>query len=650
MSVFRDGKELRRQREEKQRLLQGGERVTGGGEMHGREQPAELFSQYQPQGSEPDAIFKQPQASEQPFETYADVAHHRQTRSLYQGHSGWNANGLITSQPDTVTPSPSHFSQSLPLSHQQPTQQQDHSPSRSHESLTGGESIWTSEAVKALSNSQPSDASPAEGETKKKSSYYRQRRIDRVSVLLRDRYVRITNEANSALLVDTHTGEVVPEVIDAISAPLATQYRNAHGAEVYIGEIKRALDHFGQSVPPWEAKIFFGRAGYDPQNRQRYIDAAPGSCLTFDNYASYYRVVEGQPRIRPTQSRPLANLAHIGNWHPGLVNSLFDHTVLSPESDLLLIAWMILSWMPDRKLVMLELLGAASASLEQAHTLVRNVVDPATVAERNDLPSNVKQFNDLALKHYLLSFNHVEALTPTQQDHLFSLMRGKQVEWQWKGNKVDVDITVQCPVMLNSPESVATTPKLADATLSVEVEEDDHHYAMPGQMPSTEPAIVAGLLMIFGQVNAQWWKVEYDKDFDRYGGLADLCRVGVLVAECLRQDTDAFWQQFWANQRGRREFELEESPVALAVKMMLDDEPTGVIDISVKEWQERLEAYRPEGASSELWPTRSRGVGAKFKQIKPLLRDIGITLTSRGQRGPLRYWRAEKTMPPYMNE
>jgi hypothetical protein len=480
---------------------------------------------------------------------------------------------------------------------------------------------------------------------------YPQRRVDRVSNMLKDRYRRITNEANSPLLVDTHKGTVLPEIVDAISAPLETQYRSTYGAEVSIADIKKALNYFRELVEPWDVKVFFGRAGYDPQSRQRYIDAGPGNCLTFDNYASHYRVEESQPRIQPTQSRRLPGSTNLGNVHCGLVNSLFDHTVLSRESDLLLIAWMILSWMPDRKLVMLELLGAPSASLEKAHGLVRNVVDPATVDWHNEVPRNLKQFDDLALKHYLLSFNQVGRLTSTQHDHLFSLMRGKPIDWKWKGKAVVANISIHCPVMLNSLESVVDEKeKLADATLSLEVEEDVHHYIMPEQMPLLEPAIVAGLLRIFGDVNAQWATVEYDKRFDCYGGLGDLCRVGELVADSLGRGRLAFWEQFDLNQQSRRGFELEETPVAQAVLLALDDAPGGALEMSVKHWLAHLQTYRPEGMLPENWPISSRGLGAKFKSIKPLLRHIGIDLSSTGQRGPLRYWRAEKKVSPSVDE
>ena len=496
---------------------------------------------------------------------------------------------------------------------------------------------WLENATKPIREKQsiqPQLTKPAQD--------YRQRRVDRVSKLLQDRYRRITNEANSPLLVDVYTGDVLPDRLDAISSAVAADYRHHYQAEVPNADIKRAFSHLSALVAPWEATVFFGRAGYDPHHRERYIDAGPGRCFVFTPGASYYQPLVGQPCIRPLQSRPLAIPAEMGNVNPRLIDPLFALTVLPQDSNLLVIAWMILCWMPDRKQVMLELLGTPSSSLEQSHTLIKNVVDPATVALHNELPNHVKQFNNLALKHYLLSFNQVDALTPTQQNHLSTLMRGKQIPWQWQGKTVDASITVQCPVILNSLESVVTTSKLADATLSVEVEENDQSKGLPAMFPSAA-SLTVGLLMIFGQVHSDWETVSYDSRFERYGDLADLCRVGELVAVSLGRGRSMFWEQFDRNQQGRRGFELEETPVAQAVAHALNDVPGGVIELPVKQWLAHLKPYRPDVTRPEQWPTSSRGLGAAFKRIKPLLRDLGITLTSTGQRGPFCYWRAEKT-------
>ncbi|RDB43423.1 hypothetical protein DU490_07805 [Halomonas sp. DQ26W] len=364
----------------------------------------------------------------------------------------------------------------------------------------------------------------------------------------------------------------------------------------------------------------------------------------------YHQTQVGQPFILPFKSRDLPQTSNIGNHSTFLIDSLFDISALPSEADLLIVAWMVLSWMPDRKQVMLELLGAPSSSMEKAHSLIKCVVDPSTESWQNELPNHVKQFNDVALQHYLLSFSQVVDLTPIQQDHLFNLMRGKPIDWKWKGKKVVANITVQCPVMISSLESVVTVPKLADSTLSIEVEENESRYEIPEQLQSIESALVAGLLMIFGHVNARWAMVEYDRRFDHYGGLADLCRVGELVAESLRRDKAEFWHQFETNQRSRRQFELEESPVAMAILKMLADEPSGVIDMPVKRWLSRLKPYCPESTPPEQWPTTSRGLSAKFKLAKPLLRDFGITLASIGRRGPQCYWRAEKTQPSSVEE
>jgi len=478
------------------------------------------------------------------------------------------------------------------------------------------------------------------------SPNYRQNRIDRAGMLLKERYWRIVNETNSNLLCDKQTGEVLPEVVDAIERPIATLYRVRHNAEVSKGEIKRALDYFCEAIEPTLSPVFFGRAGYNVQQGQRFVDAGQGECLVFFPNSSNYSKGFLLPLVRPLRSRPFPNPANVGYVQVSSITQLFQRSVLSRDTDLLLIAWMVLCWMPDRKQVMLELLGAPSSSLEQAHFLVRHLVDPASEPWQNDVPKHVKQFDGMALRFYLLSFNQVDTLTDTQQQHLFSLMRGKQVQWQWNDKKLNVEIAVKCPVMLSSLESVVTQSKLADVTISIEVEEEQRQEIGREEVPFLQSILAESLVTIFGRVGANWATVEHENRFQHYGGLADFCRVGELVAQVLGRDPADFWAQFGSNQQSRREFEFEASPVAMAIQKLLEEEEAGFIELSVKEWLSRLEAYRPETLEPDLWPTSSHKLGADFKAISPLLRDLGINLSSMGRRGPLRYWRAEKVSEP----
>lgn len=472
-----------------------------------------------------------------------------------------------------------------------------------------------------------------------KSQHYRERRVDRALDLIKARYRLITYETNSRFLIDTYNGEVLPLIPDAIIEPIATSYRAHHQTEVQKSDIKNAFEHFLQLTQPFQETFFFGRAGYDSLTKERYIVAGQG-CLIFRANTPMYEAYFYKPHVIPTQSLPLNLPSNAGNIHLQLIDTLFASTVLPKESDLLVIAWMILTWMPDRAQLMLELIGTPSSSLEQTQTTLKSVVDPATVTLLNEIPSNVKRFNELAHQQYLLSFNQVETLTNTQQDHLYSLLRGKHLPWSWKNKKTGAEIRVHCPIVFNSLGNVDTKTKLADVTLSIEINDDNILEYYPEEAAGIQQTILQGLLLIFGGVQAQWQYVEYQSRFEHHGGLKDFCRIGELVAKTLERDPAEFWQQFEASQQSRREFELEESPVAIAMKRCLEAEPEGVIEATVKDWLEHLKVYRPAHDPTGAWPVSARGLAAKFQQSRPLLEAFGIHLHRLERRGPNGRWRA----------
>tara|TARA_R110002012_G_scaffold165730_1_gene327969 strand:- start:2820 stop:4658 length:1839 start_codon:yes stop_codon:yes gene_type:complete len=487
--------------------------------------------------------------------------------------------------------------------------------------------------------------------TRESGSSRRDKQVDHVIGLLKAQFRLTLNETKSVLLADRYTGQLLPIMDDVVVERVKWMYWHSTAPrrqDVSNGVIKSALSIFGNSVIPDLVSPFYGRAGYDLSVGKRYLDIGH-QCVSFSPGLPTYQPVTCIPHIKPRDSLPMNLPEGIGNIHPQGVAILFDITALPGESDLLVIAWMVLAWRPDNSQVMLELLGEPNVTLEQAQQLLKRVLDPATNNLEGQVPKTLKQLDDYAQRQYLLSFTRVDALSETQQKGLYSLMQGKPVVWKSKGKRSDVEIKVQCPVMLNSAESVVTYAPLAGATLSIELVNDEKPLSRGTAVTDptlAEATISYGLLHVFGYVNRCWSIVESDRRFERYGGLQDLCRIGELVAVCLGREPNDFWQQFNANQQSRREYELEESPIALAMKRCLEEEPEGVIEAAVKDWLVRLEAYRPAHDHTGDWPATARGLAAKFKQSRSLLEAFGICLHRLDQRGPYGRWRAALISKP----
>ena len=470
------------------------------------------------------------------------------------------------------------------------------------------------------------------------------RQVADVMSMLQGQFYLTTNESRSPLLTDKFTGETLPHFDPKILERLKGEYwRTSIGRQqdVSYGVIRSAISNFVYGAIPEAVLPVYGRAGVDLNSGRRALILG-NQCLIFSPGLSSYEIRTGIPHVMPRESLPVCVPDNVGNVLPQSISTLFDVTSLPKDSDLLVIAWMVMAWRSDSAPVLLELLGEPTPELIDSQKMLKTVIDPASSLFEIEVPKSIKQVDIRAQCHYLMSFHRVDSLSKTQQKGLLSIMQGKAMEWRTKTKRSGVDLSVRCAVMLNSSESVVTYAPLSDATLSIELDDAGGGKSQNAveDRSMAERTIIHGLLQIFGYVNQFWSHVENDRQCDRYGGLRDLCRIGVLVADALGRDTAEFWQQLDANQQSRRDYELEENPVAMAVKRLIDASEDGRIEATVKDWLVLLDGYRPEPDPSGSWPVTSRGLAAKFKQSRALLATFGVQLVPLEKRGPYGRWRA----------
>jgi hypothetical protein len=472
----------------------------------------------------------------------------------------------------------------------------------------------------------------------------RDKQVEDVISMLQGQFFLTHNETRSPLLTNKATGETLPYMDPVILDRVKGAYWRASSGshqDVSYGVIKSAINNFVDGATPQSVLPVYGRAGVEFNTGRRALVLGE-SCLVFSPGLSSYEVLAGIPHVMPRESWAVDLPDNVGNIRPQSISILFDVTLLPKDSDLLIIAWMVMAWRSDSSPVLLELLGEANSELIDSQKMLKTIIDPASTLLESEFPNTIKQLDIRAQCHYLLSFHQVDTLSKNQQRGLLSIMQGKTVEWRTKAKRSGVDLTVRCVCLLNSSESIVTYAPLSDATLSIEL--DDAGGGNPQNAVKdrsmAERTIIHGLLQVFGHVNQFWSHVENDRQFDRYGGLRDLCRIGVLVADALGRDTAEFWQQLDANQQSRRDYELEENPVAMAVKRLIDASEDGRIEATVKDWLVLLDGYRPEPDPSGAWPVTSRGLAAKFKQSRSLLATFGIQLVPLEKRGPYGRWRA----------
>ncbi len=72
---------------------------------------------------------------------------------------------------------------------------------------------------------------------------------------------------------------------------------------------------------------------------------------------------------------------------------MFDVTLLPKDSDLLIIAWMVMAWRSDSSPVLLELLGEANSELIDSQKMLKTIIDPASTLLESEFPNTIKQLD-----------------------------------------------------------------------------------------------------------------------------------------------------------------------------------------------------------------------------------------------------------------
>ncbi len=458
--------------------------------------------------------------------------------------------------------------------------------------------------------------------------------------LLKRDFILVSNETNSLLLQDLSSGEVCAALPELIEHHLKKVVLEQHLIDLPSKAVKSALMVFCTSPYPRGTNISYGRAGYELYTEYRWIFIGYNT-IQYSSDSPYFQYPSPtRPHFKPKKSRPSIFPTWQGNTNTAGITQLFEVTDLPKEHDLLAISWLILAWMPDRKQVLFELLGDTPFSAAHTQSCIKELLDPATEWATPNFPKNIKQLDDSALNHYLLSFDRVDNLSDTIQRGLLQLLDGKSISLK-PTSPLSSEIKVVNPVILNSIESIVSYGPLAERTLTMELSHrEDNTPNTPDQRAFD--SIFNSLLTIFGQVHCNWSSVSTDASYDYHGGLSDLCRIGVLVAGSLGRNTEDFWCQFERNQLARREFELDENPIAQALKTIFEYNNEGELVDAVKGWQELLEEYRPAKHSYD-WPTTARGMGAQLKIAAPILKTFGIMLEPLDtRRRANRHWRLSK--------
>jgi hypothetical protein len=380
-----------------------------------------------------------------------------------------------------------------------------------------------------------------------------------------------------------------------------------------------------------------GIAKHDGQKEPVYLRAAPyqdGLVIFLGD--DQWQVIEVMPtgwRIRqkspvkfwkPASMQALP-IPHLG----GNIDELWEYLNIQVQDRPLVLAWILEAFRPNTPFPVLALNGPQGSAKSSTHSRIRQFVDP-NKANLRAAPKTTEDIYIGAGVNWTVSFENISRLTPQQQDALCTLATGGGFATRTLYTNTDETIIeVKRPVILNSIPVVVTAQDLTDRVINIELKQIDYREEseINAAFDAAYPRLFGALLDLLVKALAQLPKVKLTKP----PRMADFTRLGEAMMQAQGHPPGAFEMLFKANRQASVALAMEASPVAIAVREMVDaheGQSDMVFHGTMKKLLDTLADHRHD---ADGWPRSPRGLGDVLKRQSPALAAIGIEIEAGNQ-------------------
>ena len=324
---------------------------------------------------------------------------------------------------------------------------------------------------------------------------------------------------------------------------------------------------------------------------------------------------------RPSTLRPLPMPVPGGD-----LSLLWGYANIPETARHLVLAWMMDACRPETPFAVLELVGQQGTAKSSTQAKLRRCIDPNAV----DLRSAPKSVEDLFVSagaNWVASLNNLSHLSAPMQDALCNLATGGGFAGRTLfTNSDETLIEAKRPVMLNGIVPMVTAQDLTDRVIHIDLPELDTYRtetAIDADFEQDAPQIIGGLLDLFVKTLAALPAVSLPKP----PRMADYAALGEAMLRAEGEPAGAFLAIYQGNRADSVARSLEASPIACAVRRLIEDHPASsplaAWDDTMGKLLDRLSRYR-DGA--DAWPKSARGLGEVLRRQRPALSQIGISV------------------------
>jgi hypothetical protein len=313
----------------------------------------------------------------------------------------------------------------------------------------------------------------------------------------------------------------------------------------------------------------------------------------------------------------------------GNIEELWEFLNIQKEDRPLVLAWMLEAFRSDTPFPVLAFNGLQGTGKSSTHNRARQLIDPNKVNLRA-APKTTEDIYIGAGVNWVVSFENISRLTPQQQDALCTLVTGGGFATRTLyTNAEETIIEVKRPVIINSIPVVVTAQDLTDRVINIELKQIDYREEseINAAWDEAKPRIFGALLDLLVKTLAQLPKVKLTKP----PRMADFTRLGEAMMQAQGHDPGTFDALFKANRQESIARAMEASPVAVAVREMVDGHQGHspiVFHGTMKKLLDTLAEHRHD---TDGWPRTPRGLGDALKRQSPALAALGINIETSNQ-------------------
>lgn len=399
--------------------------------------------------------------------------------------------------------------------------------------------------------------------------------------------------------------------------------------------------------------VLNSRARFDGETREVYIRLAEhdGSIyldLCDENWRAVritrdgWEVVNDAP-IKFRRSRGMLPLPE--PVRGGDLNLLRTFINVSDGDWILVLAWLVAAYRPNRPFPVLALHGEQGSAKSTTARLLRYLVDPNKASLRSE-PRDERDLMIAATNGWLVALDNLSRVQTWLSDALCRLATGGGFATrELYANDEEVLFDAMRPVLLNGIEELATRSDLLDRAivLSLPTIPEDRRRAeaeLWRGFEAARPAILGALLGAVGHALRHLESVRLAK----LPRMADFALWATAAEDALGLMPGAFMAAYTGNRDAANDLALEASPVAPAIIAFVEREErwAGTATDLLKELNTLAgdDAQRQQG-----WPKRGNVLSGLLKRLAPNLRAAGINFSrlSRADRKGSRALLLEKT-------